>query len=301
MTKHGIHIKNHKNNNKKIKIMIAVAICIIVIVLITDVAIYLLSNNGNNTVKSTPDEITTTESTTPTQRTKTHSTTIAETTELVKNSETTISETQPTLMATFPEDMMVLLDNGGISTSTLSKSNCSQLVVVNSNGTSADIMFYECNEYQWSKDENLSFSGFVGTEGTVSEMSEQISGTPKGFYPIGEAFYIYDAPQTKLNTFQITQNTNWIDDPNSAFYNQRVEGTENQDWSSCEHMIDYADSYAYGFVVNYNMPAEYNKGSAIFMHVGYVPTQGCIATSTENILAYLSKLDCSLNPCILII
>ncbi|MGN1126474.1 MAG: L,D-transpeptidase family protein, partial [Ruminococcus sp.] len=153
----------------------------------------------------------------------------------------------------------------------------------------------------WSKDENLSCSGFVGTEGTVTDMSEQISGTPKGFYPIGEAFYIYDAPQTKLNTFQITQNTNWIDDPDSAFYNQRVEGTENQDWNSCEHMIDYADSYAYGFVINYNMPAEYNKGSAIFMHIGSVPTQGCIATSTENILAYLSKLDCALNPYILII
>lgn len=52
---------------------------------------------------------------------------------------------------------------------------------------------------------------------------------------------------------------------------------------------------------NVSGTSEYNAGSAIFFHVGSVPTQGCISTDEENVLMYLAKLDKDLFPYILII
>ena len=64
-------------------------------------------------------------------------------------------------------------------------------------------------------------------------------------------------------------------------------------------MNDYS-TYDYGFVINYNMPAKYNAGSAIFFHVGYKPTAGCVATSEEMVMQYLIKLNKAKSPYILI-
>ena len=165
--------------------------------------------------------------------------------------------------------------------------------------TNASISFYTCIDGLWVKDDTLSCYGFVGRQGTVDNMSEDISGTPKGLYSIGSAFYRNNTPETRLNVFEITQDTYWIDDPDSKFYNQRVEGTSEKDWDSAEHMIDYSN-YDYGFVINYNMPAQYNAGSAIFFHVGYAPTAGCVAVSEDMVLQYLKNLDIAKNPYILI-
>ena len=199
-----------------------------------------------------------------------------------------------------PEDLLGFLSEAGYNQNTLVSLHASQLIVVDSSGTSAEIHFYEQSDGKWKEDESLMCQGYVGVEGTVTEMSEQTSGTPKGVYPVGSAFYQDDAPQTGLEAFHITNETYWVDDPDSAFYNQRVEGTEQMDWISAERMSDIS-GYRYGFVINYNMPPEYNKGSAIFFHIGYNPTEGCIATSEEMVLAYLSRLKTESNPCILVI
>lgn len=230
-----------------------------------------------------------------------------ESSELSSFSETTASEdilSQNSLSAsgkeTFPDDMLSLLAKAGYDQETLSKAQTDQLVVVDSLGTTATIHFFEKTDNAWKQDISLTCQGFVGLEGTVFEMSEQISGTPKGLYSIGSAFYQNDVPQTGLETFHITNETYWIDDPDSAFYNQHVEGTEQMDWNSSEKMSDIS-GYKYGFVINYNMPAEYNKGSAIFFHIGYGPTGGCVATSEDMVLAYLAKLNAGSNPYILVI
>ena len=87
-------------------------------------------------------------------------------------------------------------------------------------------------------------------------------------YQVGDGFYIDNVPQTGLNLFQVTENTYWVDDSESIYYNQRVEGMENKDWNSAEHMIDYYPAYKYGFVIEFNttniIP---EKGSAIFFIV----------------------------------
>ena len=73
--------------------------------------------------------------------------------------------------------------------------------------------------------------------------------TPAGVFPIGEAFYIEEKPKTGLSTFQITENTYWVDDEDSELYNQRIELDGEKTWQSAERMIEYTDAYKYGFVV----------------------------------------------------
>lgn len=202
-----------------------------------------------------------------------------------------------------PKELSNLLSAGGLSVDDLTQKNIKQLITVNpdsSNITSAAISLYELKDSAWTINENLSTQGFVGSQGTVTEMSEEISGTPKGLYQIGEAFYQGAAPETKLDSFKITEDTYWVSDPDSRFYNQRVEGIEEQDWKVAEHMSEIPD-YKYGFVINYNMPAQYNKGSAIFFHIGSGPTQGCVAASEDMVCAYLKALDKARNPYILVI
>ena len=209
--------------------------------------------------------------------------------------------TEETEALTYPEELEAYLSQNGNSVETLENIGCAQLGVVNSYGNSAEIRYFSKEGAAWQEDESLFCYGYVGSQGTVYEMSEQISGTPKGLYPIYEAFYIYEKPDTGLYTFEVTSDTYWVDDPDSAYYNQRVEGTANKDWDSAEHMIDYTYNYNYGFVVGYNMPAEYNKGSAIFFHIGDSPTAGCVATSEGMVIEYLKNLDASNNPYILVI
>jgi len=195
-----------------------------------------------------------------------------------------------------------LLSNGGTSESELNQKNIQQLVVVESSGSSANVSFYEKNGSNWTNDSGLNASGYVGSNGTTSSPAEGKSATPKGLYGVGDAFYQDTKPNTKLNIFQITSNTYWVDDPDSKYYNQKVEGTANKDWSSAEHMSEI-DSYRYGFVINYNMnPVVSGAGSAIFFHVSHnSPTAGCVSVSEDKVLDYLARLDKSKNPYILII
>lgn len=197
-----------------------------------------------------------------------------------------------------PEEFVSLLSKAGYDVNALS---CGQLVIVESQGSSAVVYFYEKQENGIWQSGGLTVSGWVGSNGVDKKSQEGDYKTPSGLYSIGEAFYIDNEPATGLDTFKVTENTYWVDDPSSEFYNQRVEGTENKDWDSAEHMISYYYSYRYGFVVNFNMnPVVPGRGSAIFFHCGTGPTAGCIAVSESDVLNYLEKLDKNKNPCILL-
>lgn len=200
-----------------------------------------------------------------------------------------------------PKAMRDLLSRNDNTVDDLGTFNCNRLITVNSNGATARISFYKLQNNQWTLDNDMSCSGFVGAKGVTQDMHEGGKASPKGLYSIGDAFYMHNAPNTGLTTFKITNDTYWVDDPNSAYYNKRVEGTQNKDWNSAEHMIDHPTEYEYGFVINYNTDAVYNAGSAIFFHVSNKPTAGCIGTSREFVLEYLSKLNSSSNPYILIV
>ena len=125
--------------------------------------------------------------------------------------------------------------------------------------------------------------------------------TPFGIYKLGKAFG-YAAAKTKLPFRQATENDFWVDDPESAQYNQWVTGTPQA--KSFERLKRDDDLYKYGIVIEYNTdPRITGKGSAIFIHVWRgpdSPTAGCVAISEENLLSLLEWLDPSRDPTIIL-
>lgn len=281
--------------NKKIVIGVIAFLLVSMIVVAAVLFLPKLLNSKSDTVptelaettteKATSDEITTT--------------TTKDTTEIKTQTEAEATETNPVILA--PENMVNLLVQNDNSLDSLSEIGCKQFVTVSSNGSNAHIDFYELKENEWVLDEALSCDGFVGANGVTTDMHEGGYASPKGLYPIGDAFYIYNKPETGLSTFEVTNETYWVDDPDSKYYNKRVEGISDKDWNSAEHMIDYAAAYEYGFVIDYNPDAVYNAGSAIFFHISYSSTAGCVGTDKDMVLQYLAKLDSTKNPYILIL
>ena len=219
---------------------------------------------------------------------------------------TDVPSTEHKEPASAPESLTELLKKDDLSVQSLSDRGCSQLITVQSSGSDAEICFYSLDNGRWTKADSMTCSGSVGANGVTADIHEGLKATPKGLYAVGDAFYRDKAPATELNTFRIRKDTYWVDDPKSAYYNQKVEGTENKDWDSAEEM--YAiENYDYGFVIEYNTGKDGNAikpgaGSAFFFHSGSGgPTLGCVRTATSNVLMYLKKLAASLNPYILIV
>lgn len=125
---------------------------------------------------------------------------------------------------------------------------------------------------------------------------EGISCTPKGLFSLGFAFGTDPLTDLSIPYRQLNENCYWVDDPASPVYNQWQETTE-INWNSAEHLIDYASSYHYAVVVNYNCdPVVPGAGSAIFLHctAGASSTAGCIAVPDSqmwDILHWLREED----------
>lgn len=192
-----------------------------------------------------------------------------------------------------------LLKKGGYTESQINSKGIKQLVVVQSSGSKANVMYFEKASSGWKQNSSLTCSGYVGREG-VGKASEGSERTPKGLHSIGEAFYRGNPPSTGLAKFN-TYNTYWIDDPNSSKYNQKYKGDYSKVANSAEDM--YGTSvYEYGFVINYNIPATgYARGSAFFFHISSGrATAGCVAVERKYVINYLKVLSKSKNPYILI-
>ncbi|MBQ9460764.1 MAG: hypothetical protein IJU51_02440 [Clostridia bacterium] len=125
---------------------------------------------------------------------------------------------------------------------------------------------------------------YIGENGSGFMPERDSKVTPGGIFYAGTGFYISDKPDTTYDMFQITENTYWVTDPDSQYYNQKVEGTENKDWTKADHMITSEKPYKYGLVVNYNtFEPDSSLASAIFIHCGNAPTEGSIAVP-ENVM-----------------
>lgn len=209
-------------------------------------------------------------------------------------------ETTETAEVKIPEELSQILTGNGIDSSSL---NFNQLIVVNAGeSSSAKVSFYEKNDNSWAETKDLSsVYGFVGIEG-VGKASESATITPKGLFGITTAFGFDESIDTGLDYFQITEDTYWVDDPNSKYYNMHVEGIGDKDWNSAEHMIEFPSNYNYGFAFDYNTnPIVKGEGSAFFMHVSDHPTQGCVAVSEDAMKSTLKWLKKENNPHILIV
>ena len=240
---------NKKKNSKKVIIIVLIAVGFVLAELAVFLVTFNLSSGNKDSVpavniisQTTTDPTENTDASAP-KKTGTQNT--GENTEAETATETPTAETSPTTSSaettnppqpTTPEKMVSALQSAGYSINDIT---AEQLIVVQSYGNSAEInMYSRDNSGKWS-DLALASYGYVGSNGVDSKSMEGDYKTPYGLFSIGDMFYIDSMPQTGLNSFQITSDTYWVDDPASAYYNQRVEGTENMDWTSAEHMISY--------------------------------------------------------------
>ncbi len=144
-----------------------------------------------------------------------------------------------------------------------------------------------------------------------SDMMEGGMRTPLGIYNLGVSFGMHDL-NIKYPYIKIDENSYWVDDVNSNYYNCFVqEGDINNfgypyivsgskdEFKSAEHLIDYPLAYEYAIFIEYNYPSIPGKGSAIFLHChGGEYTGGCISISEEDMKWILSYIDRSSNPVI---
>jgi len=180
----------------------------------------------------------------------------------------------------------------------------SQLILVAAEGAAADIYCYDKSaDGLWKLNESTGYiKGHVGKNGVSEGKREGDGCTPAGLFPLGYAFGNSAMPETGMTWRAVTAMSYWVDDPNSAYYNKWVEGTDGADWDSAEKLSEMPKYYAYAVVVEYNTEnTAPGKGSAVFLHCKTIPTSGCIAAPQEAILRILKWLSEEENPGILIL
>lgn len=176
------------------------------------------------------------------------------------------------------------IDEAGLVSGMRISGKTDQILIVNAKGEStADVKLWEKQNGTWKCTRQM--SGFVGSKG-VGEPREGISRTPQGAYTLGFAFGIGGNPGTKLPYRQITQNSYWVGDSSSPYYNTWQEYPYRKSWKD-EHLIDYRISYEFAITLDFdNGPG---GGSAFFLHVSNgIPTAGCISVPRDQML-YLMR------------
>lgn len=169
--------------------------------------------------------------------------------------------------------------------------------------TSAKAHFFEKNENYWYPvfepvDASTGRNGFA----LPGKKREGDGKTPSGIYPLGFAFGYLSDIDTKMNYFRTTESDVWVDDIDSPDYNCWVKKEQTRA-KSFENMKRNDNVYKYAIVIRYNTnPVVRGFGSAIFLHVwrgSHKPTAGCVAISENNMVSFLSKLDASKKPLII--
>lgn len=290
----------HPNTPEQKRILILLSIVIgLLLIGIGCFMVLLHQKSAQEPQHSTAVSIVSTDSTTTEMKmkmeTKTQTTTVS-TSVTSTTTATTISTTISTAMetTTIPvcAELAAILDNNGYPLSDLGDSK--QLIAVVSSGCSAVVYGFSAGEQGWQMD--FVSNGCVGTNGVSANSREGISCTPKGLFSLGFAFGTDPLTDLSIPYRQLNENCYWVDDPASPVYNQWQETTK-INWNSAEHLIDYASSYHYAVVVNYNCdPVVPGAGSAIFLHctAGASSTAGCIAVPDSqmwDILHWLREED----------
>ena len=145
----------------------------------------------------------------------------------------------------------------------------------------------------------------IGKQGVTLMKREGDHKTPFGLYALSlvYGYHSSDRVATWMPYRQINREDKFIDDVNHQHYNQWISGITDAD--SYEIMLREDGLYELGVIIDYNMhPIIPGLGSAIFLHVWRnesTGTEGCVATSVENLRLLVSILDAKLNPHVLIL
>lgn len=207
---------------------------------------------------------------------------------------------EPANLKEQPKELIERMNYYGYSLDNIISGN--RIIMIDTNGvkekSKAKLYCYQKSEnsqYWWNvagDGKALTEEAYTGENGIDYNVEIGSKKTPGGIILLGDGFYIDDKPETEYPLFRITEDTYWVTDPKSKFYNRHVEGTDNKDWSSAEHMITSEKSYKYGLVINYNTgDVDTQQAAAIFMHCGNSATEGCIAVPDNVMKTILEWLD----------
>ncbi len=134
----------------------------------------------------------------------------------------------------------------------------------------------------------------LGRSGVIAaaDKREGDGASPIGIWAIRRFLYRADRlerPKTDLPLLEIGPNDGWCDASSDAAYNQPVRLPYA---ASCEQLWREDAVYDLIGILGHNDdPVAPERGSAIFLHLarpGYLPTEGCIALSLEDMLAVMA-------------
>ena len=191
-----------------------------------------------------------------------------------------------------------------------------QQIFVEASGSSAQLSLLTYRNGEWVTD--LTTTAAIGSNGITYNKTEGDHMTPAGTFPLVFAFSS-TAQDTKMPFVKINENSVWVCDPNSSFYNTLQSQTNpTRDWSDSKSSVEkmyvkfskQSSSACLYFAFNGDGQTQYsaenyNGGSALFLdgvgangnlYSGY----GDIKISAEDMKKLLKLLDPVLNPTITI-
>lgn len=186
-----------------------------------------------------------------------------------------------------------------------------QVITVQANGSHATVTVWQKTGSTWSK-KYTTTSARIGSHGITNGATRKqgTDTTPTGTYTITQGFGVAANPGTKMPYHHVTTQDWWVEDPDSAYYNQMRQASQGgfplteAGADGSEHLINYPTQYHNALVINYNMnPAVKGRGAGIFLHdlgpqAG--PTAGCVAVPQTVLTQIMSWIDPAQHPIIAI-
>lgn len=181
-----------------------------------------------------------------------------------------------------------------------------QVITVNATGGHrAVVSLWSRRDGRWQRRARTRYA-WTGYGGLVrgSERQQNTGTTPLGTYSITETFGIAARPRgTALPFHRVHRGDYWVQDNNSAFYNERRHiGRGGFRPHTSEHLVEYGRQYRWSLVIDFNRPDPVrHRGSGIFLHVnGSGPTAGCVSAPLGFIRSMMSRLRPRGHPVIAI-
>ena len=172
----------------------------------------------------------------------------------------------------------------------------SQIIVVAADGSNATVSMHNKEDGTWT--ELLSTAGKIGRNG-IGKTKEGDGKTPTGVYRFLFGFGNMPDPGCGIGYTQVDESYYWVDDSDSAYYNQFVSTNEvTKDWDSAEHIARVKSSYNYVLALDYNVDCVPQKGSAIFMHCTPTGGAGCIAVPEDVMVEIMRNVE---DGCVVVI
>lgn len=189
------------------------------------------------------------------------------------------------------------------------KSECSQLILADCDGSDVKIDFFELIDNKWVH--RLSTSGKCGSNGTTKNKTDGDLCTPEGEFELTFCCGI-SKPTTNLDFQWVDSDTVWVDDPDSVYYNTIQSSVIKGEWDSAELLYtDYFSNKSHNYCINIAVNGDgLTRGEAIPGKGAFITicgkttplkeTEGCIDIHASQMSALLGYLDANKNPEIII-